>query len=624
MFTGSKVPQQLAPTPIFQNSSFTLDGSPFLTDASIAELQAFGDGVDSDGDGIDDTATALVRRRMLEVGPRIVDSTFNSFQVMGGVRGDITENWSFDGYLQVGNTNGNIAQRGNVDRNRFDQALLLDLAADPTGNTCTDPSAGGSTVGCAGMNIFGEGNISDAAADFVRTSVNAAADYDQRIVALNFTGDSGGFELPGGPIGMALGFESIEEDFSFDPSQDLASGNIAGFNGAPPVRGSRDVTAFYVETYLPILSGARFAEQLDLELAYRTSDYDTTGTVEAYKAAFSYAPVESFRLRGGYNRAVRAPSIGELFAPQAEGFPSATDPCSANGMPDAATTAICTGTGVPANVVGSPAINLAAGQVRGLFGGNPDLTEETADTYTFGFVWQPDMVEGLSMSIDYFNIEIDDYIASFGGGPNNIMDICYNQAAGGVGSIFCNAVNRRPDGTIDFVQATSENIAEQTLKGIDILGSYDFDVWNGDMRIAYVGTWTDESDFTPFEGGEVIECAGNYGNLCGEPLAEYKHRATGTWSNDKWTAMLSWRYVGDVDDDDPDETFFVESIDGQHYFDLTGVYRFTDNYSISVGIDNVTDEDPPIIGGNDEQANTYPATYDVFGRSYFVRGSVDF
>ena len=623
-FTSSDVPQQLAATPIFQTSSFTLDGNPFLTAASQAELQSFGDGVDSDGDGIDDTATAFVRRRLLEVGPRIASSRFTSYQVLGGLRGDINESWSFDAYYQVGNVFGSDGQRGNVSRDRFDQALLLDLS-DPTGGTCTDPRSNGSTVGCSPINIWGEGNISEDGAAFLRTAVEATADYNQNIAALNVTGDTGSFELPGGPIGMAFGFEHIEEDFQFDPSQDLASGNIAGFNGSPRVSGRRDVDSFYVEAYLPILSGAPFAEQLDLELAYRTSDYDTTGSVESYKAAASWAPIEQLRFRGGYNRAVRAPSIGELFAPQGENFPSATDPCSANGAPDAATTAICVGTGVPANVVGTPAINLAAGQVRAITGGNPDLTEETADTYTFGFVWQPDMIEGLSLSVDYFDIDIDDYITEFGGGASNVLDTCYNQPAGGVGSPFCDVITRRSDGTIEFVSLTSANVANQTLKGVDLLGSYDFDVWNGDMRIAYVGTYTTESEFTPFPGGTTDDCAGVFGQtICGEPLPEYKHRTTGTWSNDDWTAMLSWRYIGEVDDDDPDTNYTVENIDGQHYFDFAGTYRFNDNYSVTLGIDNLTDEDPPILGDNQEQANTYPATYDVFGRTYFLRGSVDF
>jgi outer membrane receptor protein involved in Fe transport len=624
-FTASSVPQQLAATPIFQSGTqVTLDGNPFLTTLSQQTLSdAFGDGVDTDADGIDDTGTMFVRRRMLEVGPRIADGTFTSYQLLGGLKGDISESWSFDGYYQIGNVNGANTQEGNVDRNRFLQALILD-PNDPT--QCANPAAGGSTVGCAPMNIFGEGNISQAAADFVRTAVASTFDYQQKILGLNFTGNLGSLELPGGAIGAAIGFEHIEDDFSFRPSQALASGNIAGFNGSPPVSGGFDVDSVYAEVYLPILSGVKGAEQLDMELAFRSSDYSTAGSVESYKASASWAPVEAFRIRGGYNRAVRAPSIGELFSPQGENFPSATDPCSALGSPDAATTAVCVATGVPANVVGTPAINLAAGQVRAITGGNPDLLSEEADTYTIGFVFQPDFVEGLSLSIDYFDIVIDGYVTEFGGGASNVLDVCYNDAtSGGAGSPFCNVIQRRADGTIDFVSLTSANVAEQTLKGFDILAGYDMDLWGGDMRINYVATVTQESNFTAFPGADTDDCAGAFGQtICGEPLPTYKHRATANWSNDDWTAMLSWRHVGEVDDDDPSFLNFAEKIDAFNYFDVATTYRFSDNYSVTFGIDNLLDEKPPLLGDNQEQANTYPATYDVFGSTYFLRMSANF
>ncbi len=696
MFTSSKVPQQLAPTPIFQTTTFTLDGSPFLTANSQTVLSGDnndrvivdnGDGtfsstyngglgvraarviddngtpndpdddfcsncthdssfvdddddgidddpsldatdiIDSDADGIADTARAFVRRRLLEVGPRISDSSFTSYQIQVGIRGDITDNWDYDAYLQQGNVNGGETQAGNVDRNRFNQAMLLNLS-DPSGRTCSDTSSSGASGSCAPINIFGEGNISAAGADFIRTRVSSIFDYDQLVAGVTFTGDLGEFELPGGEIGVAIGFEHIENDFNFRPSQALATGNIAGFNGAPAVAGGFDVDSAYVEFYLPFLSGAQFADLLDMELAYRSSDYTTAGSVESFKVSASWAPTDQFRIRGGFNRAVRAPSIGELFRPQSENFPGSTDPCSAEGVDQsAAVEAICLSTGVPANVMFSPAINLAAGQVRELQGGNPDLFEESADTYTVGVVVTPSAIEGLTFSLDYFDIEIEDVITGFGGGANNVLSTCYDPAnpAGGIGSLFCSVVNRRPDGTIEFVQTTDQNAASQTLKGFDLLASYDMDLWGGDMRINYVGTFTDESVFTAFPGDlNPVRCAGDFGNDCGEPLPEYKHRMTFRWTSDEWTAQLLWRLVGEVKDDDDDTTYFVEKIDPTHYFDASGTYRFSDNYAVTFGIDNLLDEEPPILGDNQEQANTWPATYDVFGRTFFVRASAEF
>jgi iron complex outermembrane receptor protein len=185
-------------------------------------------------------------------------------------------------------------------------------------------------------------------------------------------------------------------------------------------------------------------------------------------------------------------------------------------------------------------------------------------------------------------------------------------------------ITRRPDGTIEFVSQQVQNVAEITLSGIDVLASYDMDLWGGDFRINYVGTFTQESDFIAFAGDTPIECAGNYGNTCGEPTPEYKHRMTFRWTNDNISAQLLWRQIGKVNDGEPDIDYTVEKIDATAYFDASGTYRFNDNYSITVGIDNLLDESPPILGDNQEQANTWPATYDVFGRTFFLRASAEF
>ncbi len=632
VFAMNDVPQQLAATPIFQSGSqFSLDGNPYLTGNSQQVLSdAFGDGVDTDGDGIDDTATAFLRRRMLEVGPRISDDQFFAFQANLGVRGEIVDTWNYDISYQEGRVLNSSAQRGNVSRSRFLQALMLD-DADGDGNvdldangqpSCADTGSNGATVGCSPLNIFGEGNISAGAAEFLRTAVNADARYNQRIFNANVAGDSSSFfSFQGGPIGMAFGMEYREEEFDFDPSQDLATGNIAGFNGAPGVSGSFDVYDYYGEAYLPFIKDKPGIDLLSLELAYRFSDYSTTGGVDAYKVAGEYAPISGLRFRTSFNTAVRAPNILELFSPQGEGFPTATDPCSALGADPASISAICVATGVPAGLVGSPSINLASNQVRQLSGGNPDLDPETAETFTIGAVWQPDFVEGLSVSVDYFDITITDAISSFGGGANNVLDTCYNDTAfGGAGSPFCNVISRRADGTIDYVAVTSQNVAEESLKGVDIQANYGFDIGRfGDIDLAYLATVTTESNFTAFEGASVDECAGEFGALiCGEPIPEYKHRSTVGWSNGPFSAQLLWRYVGSVEDDDPGVDYYADSVDGMSYFDVSGSYAITDGLSVTGGIDNLLDEEPPLMGDNQEQANTYPATYDVFGRTFWV------
>ncbi|WP_026375547.1 TonB-dependent receptor domain-containing protein [Aestuariibacter salexigens] len=632
MFTDSRVPQQLAATPIFQTATFSLDNNPFLPVATQQQISdAIGDGVDTDGDGIDDTATAFLRRRMIEVGERRSEDSFNSYQFQMGVKGFIEDSsWSYDVYYQTGKVENSSVQLGNINRGRFNQSLLLaseggNVIVDANGNpSCANPSANGGTVGCAPMNLFGPGNISAQAAEFLRTAVASQALFNQKMFAASLAGDTEGwFELPGGPIGLAFGYENRDEDFEFLPSQDLAAGTIAGFNGAPGLAGGYDVSEWFVEAYLPILEGVEFADLLDLELAYRSADYSTAGSVESYKIAGSWAPVESFRIRAGFNTAVRAPNIGELFAPESEGFPGAADPCSASGVTDnsARVRDLCIATGVPASEVFTNSIDPASGQVRALGGGNPNLKEEEAETLTVGFVY--DVTEEFSFSLDYFDIEIEDAVS--GAGTNNILNLCYNDPVnGGVGSAYCNAVQRRANGTIDFVRDGSVNAASITLTGWDLIASYNTEMWGGDVSVDYLGTVTDESNFEAFPGAGVIECAGNFGLNCGEPTPEYKHRMTFKYGTDDYRVQLLWRHVGEVNDDDDGTDFSVEKIDGENYFDLSGTYYINDNYRVTAGIDNLFDTEPPLIGDNQEQANTYPATYDVFGRTYYVNFAATF
>jgi iron complex outermembrane recepter protein len=646
MFADNSVPQQLAPTPIFEPRGGTiqvsLDGNPFIAPSAQQIISDdIGSGVDTDGDGIDDEFTAGafgIRRRLEEVGPRIADNAFTSFQFQTGLRYQLTDTWDLDISFTEGRTAGKENQSGNIDKNRFFQALLLadadgdgNVDVDANGNpSCADPSSNGAlTAGCVPINIYGEGNITEDAADFIRTLAVIDLDYEMTNFQANLAGDTSGFfELPGGPIGLAFGAEYREEAFDFAPSQAVAASTISGFNGSPPVNGGFDVYGFYGEAYLPILKDMQFAEILGLELAYRTEDYSTSGKVDAWKVAGEWAPDEQLRFRASFNTAVRAPSIGELFAPQGENFPGASDPCSGQGAPvPSAVAAVCQATGVPAANVGSALINLPSGQVREISGGNPNLDVETAETLTLGFVASPNFIEGLTFSVDYFDIEIEDVIADFGGGANNVIQTCLTDTAlGGAGSPFCNAISRGNDGLITQVSVTSQNVALLTLNGWDILADYEFDLGaKGLIGVSYVGTLTEENDLVPFAGGTPFECAGAFGADCGEPQPNYKHRMTAKWANGPYTAQLLWRHIGSSDDDEGlGFTVAVPELDAVNYFDVSGSWAVNDTLTLTGGIDNLMDEEPPILGDNQEQANTWPATYDVFGRTVFVKATARF
>lgn len=698
-FAQNRVDSQLAPTPIFQTSTFSLDNNPFITAASQAALSgnntnqlgigdrisrvladttsAFsptprnldengnpiiagqdgfiaqnlclncvfdsnGDGfndvaplLDTDGDGIADTATALIRRRVEEAGPRQTIDINDAMQITLGARGDITDNWNYDVYFQHGRTVRSQTQNGNLNRGRFTQALLLadadgdgNVDLDAAGNpTCADPSQnGGTATGCVPMNVFGEGNISPEAAAFISTATAATSEFKQTVIQGNISGNLGDFSLTEQPIGIALGAEYIDTSGDFRPSQDTAVGTVAGFNGAPPSGGEFDVYSVYGEAAIPLLSGLPFAERVVLDIAGRYSDYSISGSVEAYKIGGEWAVNDQVRFRGNYNRAVRAPNIAELFAPVAENFPGAVDPCSAAGDPSSTVAAICTATGVPASAVGSAAINTISGQVRTLAGGNTGLTPEVADTYTFGVVVEPSMIEGLSLSVDYYDISIAEAIAAFGGGANNVLNTCYNNAEfGGAGSDFCNVITRRADGSIDNISLQARNVASTEVAGIDVSARYGFEAGDyGNVRLSYLGTYNLRNEFTAFLGDTVITCDGEFGTTCGEPDPKYRHRVTASLDNDTWGVQTVWRMIGSVDDDAGAGVNSVDNISSRNYFDASASKDIGDRFTLSVGVNNVFDKNPPIIGDNDEQANTYPATYDVYGRSFFANAKVSF
>ena len=659
-FSQNRVDSQLAPTPIFGFNTITVDGNPFITDESQRIIsQAFadrdarvlvdptmafdamnnlctncvldtdGDGVldaapitnDADGDGIADFATVFLGRRLREVGPRITQDINDAFQITIGARGDLSETWSYDVYGQSGRTVRALTQLGNVNRDRFQQALRLQ--GEGTNNVvaaCSDTSSNGGTSGCAPLNIFGEGNISEDAAAFINTAVASTAEFSQEVLQANVTGDLGGLRVSEDPIGVAFGAEYIQVSSDFRPSQDLAAGTIAGFNGAPPLRGDYEVYSVYGEASIPLLSGMPMIERLTLDVAGRYSDYSTTGGAETYKIGGEWALTENFRLRGNYNRAVRAPNIGELFSPIAEGFPSATDPCSAAGSPDAAVAAVCAATGVPQTAIGSPGINTISSQVRALSGGNPDLDVEKADTITFGFV-ADNLVEGLALSVDYYDIDINNAIAAFGGGAQNVLNVCYTDTVnGGAGSQFCNVINRQGGGLIESISLQAQNVASTEVSGIDLAAQYSVPISEsiGEVGLRYLGTVNLQNDFTPFSGGDVVSCDGEFGQTCGEPDPSYRHRFTSNWSKGKFDVQGVWRYLGAVDDDAGAGVFSTDAIGDRSYFDVSVGIDVNETFDLTIGSNNILDSEPPIIGDNAEQANTYPASYDVFGRSFFA------
>lgn len=639
-FVNSKVVTQLAPTPVGSRIfRFTLDNNPFLTTAAKTALNSLGStasysiptsspwatgtftDVDTDGDGIFDTVTGVFNKRLSDVGPRVSSFNFSGFQMQLGLKGDLDFiNGGFDVYYQYGNTHGSNSLLGDTSLVRIQQGLLLNAA----GTGCADPSGG-----CVPVNIFGQGTMSAAAANFIKTRINSSQDYEQMYGGFTINGDTENqFSLPAGPIGFAVGFEYRSEEFAFNPSQDLATGNLTGFNASPPVAGRFDVYEGYAEVLVPLLKDLPFIKALDLELAGRTSDYTgQSKAVQTYKVAGSWKVYDDLMLRASYNKAIRAPSVGELFAPQSNGFPTATDPCSARGAPTAAIRQACINSGVAAAVVGQLNANQ---QTQTLSGGNPNLRPEEGKTFTAGFAYTPSWLPGFSVTADYFDIEVTDAIASFGGSAANVMNVCYGTVVNGnPASPYCQAINRLANGSIDYISLTNQNVAKWATSGLDIGVSYRTTLENlglpdwGSLAIRslYTNTW--EFTITPDDISAPIKCADKFGSRCFgngvNPLPRHKLRSTLNWTMNQFGVNIVWSHLDDMQDDNPSSVFTVERIGAKNYFDLSADWNVNDNLAFTGGVRNLTQEAYPILGGNASPSNSgYPAAFDVLGRVFFL------
>ncbi|WP_419320444.1 TonB-dependent receptor domain-containing protein [Caulobacter sp. ErkDOM-E] len=635
-FVNSKVVTQLAPTPVGNRIfRFSLDNNPFLTAAAKTALNSIGSStaysipasspwatgtytdIDTDGDGLFDTVTGSFNKRLSDVGPRVAAFNFTGFQIQLGLKGDIEAiNGGFDSYFQYGNSHGSNTLLGDTSLVRIQQGLLLNAA----GTACADPSGG-----CVPVNIFGQGNMSAAAANFIKTRINSSQDYEQLYAGFTFNGDTANmFSLPAGPIGFAVGGEYRAEDFAFNPSQDLATGNLTGFNASPAVAGRFDVYEAYAEVLVPILKDLPFVKSLDLELAGRVSDYTTqSDPVETYKVAGTWKPFDDLMLRASYNKAIRAPSVGELYAPQSNGFPTSTDNCSARAAPNAATRQACINSGVSASAVG--VIN-ANQQTQTLSGGNPNLRPEEGKTITYGFAYTPSWLPNFSITGDYFSIEITDAIANFGGSASNVMNVCYGTLVNGnPSSPYCQAINRLPNGSIDYISLTAQNVATVKTEGFDVGITYRTTLedlglpdWGSlSIRSLYTNTW--ESTTTPDEISTPIKCADKFGTRCGNPTPRHKLRTAANWKMNQFGLNLVWNHLDDVNDDAPATKYTVERIGAKNYWDLSADWEVSDNVAFTGGVKNLTQEAYPILGGNASPSNSgYPATYDVLGRTFFL------
>lgn len=640
-FAWNRVPTQLAPTPIFQSLDFNLD-NPFITPALRAQLAPLDlldadEGFGTPGDGIVNT---FIGRRNLEGGPRQNPQENYSFQAQVGVRGDLGPDINYEAFYQYARTASNSVLEGDVSFDRFQQSLLA--RRDATGNiVCIDPSNG-----CVPSNIFGPNNVSPEANAFTALSAQSQTTVKEEVAGATVGGLLPFSLATDERVGFAVGAEYRAIGGSFLPDEALQN-QVLGFNRTSPTRGRFDVKEVFAELSVPIFGGS-FIHDLRVTGAVRYSDYSTIGGVTTYAAGAEFAPIRDLRFRGQYQKAIRAPNIGELFSGQGNSFPAAVDPCS-NQQPTTsrseALRAACVRSGVSAGAV----FNFTppgGTQVETLIGGNPDLTEEESDTFTVGAVFSPTFLRGFNATVDYYNIKIDNGIGTFGGGTANILNTCFNLLGGDPTSPFCQAIVRRPNGTIDFVRGTNANISSSKFEGVDFQADYrttlPFSLVGEETGAALIvrGTRTIKQESQADPLADVVNCVGLYGNRCGNPTPKWQVNTQLSLTSGPVGLTFQHRYLsGTVDNrqvifPNPNRTPPIERsftaidrpssrIRDYHIFDASLNFDVSDNYEMTVGIENVFDRQPPVPGdAADEQNNTYPSRFDAFGRKFFVSARV--
>lgn len=590
------------------------------------------------GFGLDEYANVIILRRSIETGPRTSILRHTSWRIVTGLRGDISDAWSYDIYGLYAEMLSPQEYVGDLSVTRMIDAL--DVVGDPNDPSTWTCRSG--NEGCAPWNLFVNNGqqiadnpalgVTQEAADYVALNMVLSSGTKTRMINGTLTGDleEYGIMFPSASEGIqvAVGAEYRKEWLYVHPDDNWESGNGAG-QGGPTVRvdGEYSVTEGFVEALVPIVQDAPAFRDLSLELGYRYSDYSTSGGYDTYKALAAWAPTEAFKFRLGYNRATRAPNVRELFRPQGLGLGGSDDPCA--GPNPAFSFEQCARTGVTAAQYGNILRN-PADQYNTIFGGNPDLEPEVADTYTLGVVITPPSIRGLQATLDYYDIEITDTIGSLD--ADSIIITCLNTGD----PTLCGLINRDVAGTLwltqdGYTETTNQNLGALGAEGVDLTFGWLIGLGDaGFLNTSLQGTYLIASTYS--DPLQDYDCVGYYGDICFIPNPEWRHRARISWeTNFDMVFTLGWRYNGSVKIDgaspDPDlarpgniELYKINGTyenDAWNLLDLAWVWNIAKSYQLVLGVNNIFDEEPPLGPGqndNDYGPGWY-GFYDPYGRT---------
>ena len=536
-----------------------------------------------------------LRRRMVEdgFGARIWEQEVSLFRTVIGLEGELNNGWGWDASVNYGKSESDETFTNAIDRLNLAETIDEANCASATATQCVD--------------YFGINDPSPEALAFINATVPTVGENVQTSFLVNFYGDL--FEMAHGPVGFAAGFEYRKDDGKYRRTSTRPTFSGGG-GSTDPIDADLSSTEVYAEATVPL------ADSFDLNLAARYSDYSDFDAEFTYKVGGDWRVTDSFRLRSIFSTSVRTPNIRELHTTELENFTTFVDPCDQWELSS------------DTNLMANCLADVGAGFTQGEFfieldyPGSLNLQPEEADTFTFGLVFEPEAVEGLVLTLDYYQIEIEGSIRNIP--PSAALEQCYFSA--NKSDPLCNDIFRDAfSADVVFLVVPLVNAAKEELSGLDLGVRYGFQAFNSDFTFNLDIAYLDQFDVTFRGAPSKFEFAGTISNGEGGngSYTQWRSNLSLAVDREKWSASYHISYIGDADSQFPPIGATAPVADSATYHGLEGSYRFTEKIVLRGGVNNLFDEDPPYYTNWIDQ-NTDPFTYDLLGRRYFVKASYKF
>lgn len=574
------------------------------------------------------------RRRVTEVGPNLIHNERETVRGWLGIEGSLPNDWDWKLTYGYGKFAGEQIRGNTLNLQRVQWAL----DSERVNGVVQCRSAAARADGCVPLNIFGVGSITPEMADYIRANTYYRPTNRQDTIEGYVSGTL--FELPAGPVETAFGFES-RRDHTQTRTDPLIQSGVASSSFLPEYEGTIKANEVFAEASVPLLADVPFAHRLVLNGAIRVADYslEAVGTTVSYRAGLQWAPIPDLRIRTEYARAQRAPDTSELFSPPRDDADTVVDVCS--GVKAATTGTVAQNCLADARIAAAIAaapdgtFRQLTTQIKAPNAGNPDLFEETADTWTLGFVYRPSFLSGLEASVDYYDIKISDVISSLSNSA--LLLSCYSDASGS-DNVFCKTITRDENGQLVRILNQEQNLNETRARGVDIAASYRFNMeqWRVPGTFKASVNYSRRLELsTEFDGVDRVELIDYVGEV-GTPKNEAKFGLN--WYDDAWSVRWSARYIGEV----------VDSLEREQQAIAAGwadpLYLYVDEYwrhdlSVSFKPDmrnpnlkifgtvrNIFDDYGPFLpdGTDSGNAYNYSSVYGVTGRAYTLGLQVEF